>query len=156
MKFKTFILIFVLLTLIIIAGCSSNNVNTVKNIDGEKITIFKSVSCGCCDIYSTYMKKQDGFNVEIITQQDIKGIKDKHGIPIEMISCHTSEVGNYFVEGHVPVEAINKLMIEKPDIKGIAMPGMPSGSPGMPGSKSGDFIIYQINMDGSTSEFMRI
>ena len=47
-------------------------------------------------------------------------------------------------------------MIEKPDIKGIAMPGMPSGSPGMPGSKSGDFIIYQINMDGSTSEFMRI
>ena len=156
MKFKTFILIFVLLTLIIIAGCSSNNVNTVKNIDGEKITIFKSASCGCCDIYSTYMKKQDGFNVEIITQQDITGIKDKHGIPIEMISCHTSEVGNYFVEGHVPVEAINKLMIEKPDIKGIAMPGMPSGSPGMPGSKSGDFIIYQINMDGSTSEFMRI
>ena len=64
--------------------------------------------------------------------------------------------GNYFVEGHIPIEAIKKLLVEKPDIKGIAMPGMPSGSPGMPGAKDGQFIIYAVAKDGSTYEFMRV
>ena len=63
---------------------------------------------------------------------------------------------DYFVEGHVPIEAIEKLMAEKPDIAGIALPGMPSGSPGMGGSRSGQFVIYAIGKDGTTTEFMRI
>ena len=83
-------------------------------------------------------------------------VKEKYGIPYSMRSCHTTVIGDYFVEGHVPIEAVEKLMLEKPDIKGIALPGMPSGSPGMPGSKQGPFIVYAINKDGSTSEFMRI
>ena len=73
-----------------------------------------------------------------------------------MQSCHTTTIGNYFVEGHIPIEAIEKLMTEKPNIKGIAMPGMPSGSPGMPGAKQGPFIIYAIGNDGSVGEFMRM
>ena len=73
-----------------------------------------------------------------------------------MESCHTTVIGEYFVEGHVPVEAIEKLLAEKPDVAGIGMPGMPSGSPGMPGAKQGQFIIYSINKDGTINEFMRI
>ena len=73
-----------------------------------------------------------------------------------MESCHTVVIGDYFIEGHIPLEAVEKLLVEKPDIKGIAMPGMPSGSPGMPGAKKGDFVIYAVNNDGTTEEFMRI
>ena len=73
-----------------------------------------------------------------------------------MESCHTTVMGNYFVEGHIPLEVVNKLLTEKPDIKGIAMPGMPNGSPGMPGVKRGDFVIYAINNDGSYAEWMRL
>jgi hypothetical protein len=65
-----------------------------------------------------------------------------------MESCHTVEIENYFVEGHVPIEAIQKLLNEKPDINGIALPGMPSGSPGMPGLKMEKFKIHQITLDG--------
>ena len=70
--------------------------------------------------------------------------------------CHTTIIGDYFVEGHVPLEAVEKLLTEKPDIKGIAMPGMPSGSPGMPGAKKGDFVIYAVNRDGSYEEWTRL
>ena len=88
--------------------------------------------------------------------QDMVPIKEQNKIPTELQSCHTSIIGGYFVEGHIPVEAINKLMQEKPNIAGIGMPGMPSGSPGMPGSKTGDFVITAVNKDGSMYEFMRI
>ena len=126
--------------------------NAVANIPA--VEIFKSEYCGCCDLYVKYMKKNA--NVEVQDVEDVTPKKDELGIPQAMRSCHTSMVGDYFVEGHVPVEAISKLLSEKPAIKGIALPGMPSGSPGMPGGKQGDFVVYAINKDGSTSEFMRI
>lgn len=72
-----------------------------------------------------------------------------------MQSCHTTVIGGYYIEGHVPVEAIKRLLEEKPQIDGIALPGMPAGSPGMSGSKEGPFVIYSIS-GGQTSEFMRI
>lgn len=72
-----------------------------------------------------------------------------------MESCHIVDWGGYYVEGHVPLAAINKLMTEKPDIDGLVMPGMPSGSPGMDGTQQGDFVIYAIK-NGQASEFMRI
>jgi hypothetical protein len=72
-----------------------------------------------------------------------------------MDSCHTLIIEDYFVEGHIPIEAIEKLLAEQPDIDGITLPDMPSGSPGMPGVKKGDFVIYSVK-GGKTSEFMRI
>ncbi len=92
----------------------------------------------------------------MISLENTTSIEKKYGVPKELESCHMMIVGDYFVEGHVPLEAINKLLGEKPDIVGIAMAGMPSGSPGMPGSKEGDFIIYAVNYNGSYKEFMRI
>jgi len=146
-----------LLALIVIAGCSakgSSNGITGNSVIENTITIFKDSSCGCCDIYAGYMDKK-GFDVKTETT-NMESVKEKYGIPYSMQSCHTTIIDNYFVEGHVPVEAVEKLMKEKPDIKGIALPGMPSGSPGMTGSKQGSFIVYAIHKDGSTSEFMRI
>ena len=97
-----------------------------------------------------------GFNVEVTQTDDLTPIKNRYNIPSSMESCHTTVIGDYFVEGHVPVEAIEKLLAEKPDIAGIGMPGMPSGSPGMPGAKQGPFVVYAIYKDSTISEFMRI
>ncbi len=97
-----------------------------------------------------------GYPLEVKDMQNVDSIKEQYQIPQSMRSCHTTVVGDYFVEGHIPLEAVEKMMKEKPDIRGIAMPGMPPGSPGMPGSPSGEFIVYAVKKDGTFAEFMRI
>jgi len=158
MKFNNkFYIALLILGLIIVAGCSQakkTDVSTVSNSNGQ-VTIFKSPGCGCCNVYSQYMGRK-GFDVKVVDTDNLSPVKSQYNIPSSMQSCHTTVIGNYFVEGHVPVEAIEKLMEEKPDIAGIAMPGMPSGSPGMTGAKKGAFVVYAVHKDGSTSEFMRI
>ena len=122
----------------------------------DKLTIYKSLHCGCCGLYSDYIKNQSELKIEIAEMNDVSSIKDEYKVPSELRSCHISIIGDYFVEGHIPLEAIAKLISEKPDIAGIAMPGMPSGSPGMPGVKTDPFVIYAVNKDGSYTEFMRL
>jgi hypothetical protein len=87
--------------------------------------------------------------------EDLTGIKDSFGIPQDMQSCHTVKIDGYFVEGHVPMEAIRKLLEERPPIDGIALPGMLQGSPGMSGAKTEPFVIYSITA-GEVAEFMTI
>jgi hypothetical protein len=120
-----------------------------KRVTANKVTVFKSPSCGCCENYATYLKRQ-GFTINMVEIDDMNQIKEKYHVSPALGSCHTSLVGNYIVEGHVPVEAINKLLAEKPAIAGIAMPGMPSGSPGMPGGKEEPFVIYSFDKTGKT------
>ncbi len=110
-------------------------------LGGEKIVVYKSPTCGCCEAYSSYLKSKD-IAVDVQNVADLNVIKERFNIPLNLQSCHTMEVGEYVVEGHVPLEVIEKLLTEKPDIGGIAMPGMPSGSPGMPGPKTAPFTIY--------------
>lgn len=119
-------------------------------------TIYKSPTCGCCSVYGSYMKKE-GYDVEVSDVSDMTIIKERFGIPRELESCHTMEVDGYVVEGHIPEEAVEKLLRERPDIKGIGLPDMPAGSPGMPGPKTEDFVIYEINHDGTKGGvFMQI
>jgi len=127
-------------------------------VDGfeKDIQIFKSSSCGCCGIYADYFQRKGNSGAKVVNLPSIDSIKENYGVPSALQSCHTAIVGDYFVEGHIPLEAVEKLLTEKPDIKGIAMSGMPSGSPGMPGTKSGDFVVYAVNHDGSFGEWMRI
>ena len=134
---------------------SVSSFETIGSFNGE-MKVYKSMSCGCCDVYITYFKSKGNPNTHVVNLESLDSIKKQYGIPSEMESCHTVIIGNYFVEGHVPLEAIEKLLQEKPDIKGIAMPGMPSGAPGMLGKKTGDFVVYAVNNDGSYEEFMRI
>jgi len=146
----------IVLGMLLLAASACNKPNDSSfNGNGIKVTIFHDPSCGCCGLYSDYMKG-NGFDAEVRQMPNLAPVKEQYGIPENMLSCHTSVIDGYFVEGHVPVEAIEKLLAEKPDIKGISLPGMPSASPGMPGKKSGQFIIYSIAKDGSTAEFMRI
>ena len=120
----------------------------------QAITMYSSPTCGCCHEYEKYLAAE-GFEVESIRTEDFVEIKESRGIPPDMRSCHTGIVGEYFVEGHVPVEAIRKLLDEQPAIEGIALPGMPAGSPGMGGEKTEPFVIYSI-VDGRVDEFMTL
>jgi len=118
----------------------------------QAITVHSSPTCGCCGEYERYLEAE-GFELESIKTDDTTELKDSLDIPQDMRSCHTAMVGEYFVEGHVPVEAIRKLLEEQPQIEGIALPGMPSGSPGMPGVKAQPLTVYSI-VDGGVDEFM--
>lgn len=147
------IIIIAAITLMIFSrGVAGNDV--LKNFEGN-VEFHKSMSCGCCGIHYDYVKRQ-GLNPQIINMDDVFPIKDKLGVPSGLRSCHTMILGDYFVEGHMPAEAIEKLITEKPDIAGIALPGMPEGSPGMPGVKREAWVIYAVNKDGTYGEFMRI
>lgn len=149
------VLIIAIAGIFLISQGGASNYPHLKNSTFE-MNIYKSSSCGCCGIYGNIFESKGNSNVKIIDTKNLNSLKEKNSIPNSLTSCHTTIVGDYFVEGHIPLEAIEKLLKEKPDILGIAMPGMPSGSPGMPGSKSGDFVIYQVNNDLSVEEFMRI
>ena len=130
--------------------------NALANIYNKKLSVevFKTPSCGCCYGYVLFLEKEK-FNVKQTDMRSLHSIKQKYNIPLEMQSCHTTIIGKYFIEGHVPLEAVNKLLKEQPDIDGIALPGMPIGTPGMPGKKDEPFVIYQL-IDGKFSIFMTI
>ena len=130
--------------------------NASANINNKKLSVevFKTPSCGCCYGYVLFLEKEQ-FNVKQTDMRSLHSIKQKYNIPLEMQSCHTTIIGKYFIEGHVPLEAVNKLLKEQPDIDGIALPGMPIGTPGMPGKKEEPFVVYQL-IDGKFSIFMTI
>ena len=120
----------------------------------QNVEVFKTPSCGCCYRYVLFLEEEK-FKVKQTDMRSLHSIKQKYNIPVEMQSCHTTILGKYFIEGHVPLEAINKLLKEKPDIDGIALPGMPIGTPGMPGDKDEPYVIYKL-IDGKSSVFMTI
>ena len=129
--------------------------DALANINNKQIVeVFKTPSCGCCYGYVLFLEREK-FKVKQTDMRSLHSIKQKYNIPVEMQSCHTTIMGKYFIEGHVPLEAIDKLLKEQPNIDGIALPGMPIGTPGMPGDKDEPYVIYQL-IDGKFSVFMTI
>ena len=133
---------------------NKKDASAVTNPSKYNVEVFKTPSCGCCYGYVLFLKEEE-FKVKQTDMRSLHSIKKKYNIPLEMQSCHTTILGKYFIEGHVPIEAINKLLKEQPDIDGIALPGMPIGTPGMPGEKEEPYVIYQL-VDGKFSVFMTI
>ena len=150
------VLVVLSISLFFIFSVVTNEQNTSADTKVSKynVEVFKTASCGCCYGYVLFLEEEK-FNVKQTDMRSLQTIKQKHNIPLEMQSCHTTILGKYFIEGHVPIEAINKLLKEQPDIDGIALPGMPIGTPGMPGEKEEPYIIYQL-VDGKSSVFMTI
>ncbi|OGL70895.1 hypothetical protein A3B32_00725 [Candidatus Uhrbacteria bacterium RIFCSPLOWO2_01_FULL_53_9] len=112
-----------------------------------QVTVYKSTTCGCCAQYIAYLKRE-GFEVETINSENMADIKEQYDIPGQIQSCHTTVYGDLAMEGHIPVAALRSFMESPDDADGIALPGMPSGSPGMPGVKQGPFTIYRFNENG--------
>jgi hypothetical protein len=110
-------------------------------------TLHKNPQCTCCEGYAQYLEK-NGFQVDAKPTNDLSEISRNAGVPENLEGCHTMFVHGYVVDGHVPVEVIRKLLARKPAIAGITLPGMPPGSPGMDGPKTGTWTIYAVTKDG--------
>ncbi|HEV7257791.1 MAG TPA: DUF411 domain-containing protein [Bosea sp. (in: a-proteobacteria)] len=95
-----------------------------------RVTVTRDPNCGCCIAWVEHMRAS-GFAVEVVEIDDVVPLKVKLGVPEALMSCHTSQVGSYVIEGHVPADAVKRLLAEHPDAAGIAVAGMPIGSPGM-------------------------
>ena len=135
---------------------------TLENIDIPKVVSYRSASCGCCKKWINHLR-DNGLQVVDNIVEDVSAIKNQYQIPNNLRSCHSAQIANYTIEGHVPIESINKLFIEKPNINGIAVPGMPIGSPGMEmhshQSHSHDYENYKVvsfSKTGKTKIFDKI
>ena len=118
------------------------------------MSVYKSPSCGCCQKWVDYMRSH-GFDPKVQDVENIGAVKLKLGVREEFSSCHTSEIGGYVVEGHVPVETVQRMLKERPKIAGIAVPNMPAGSPGMevPGGRKEAYNILAFTSDGKTTVY---
>lgn len=117
--------------------------------------VYRDPSCGCCEAWAE-LAKQRGFTVKVVDHPDMPALKRTNGVPDQLASCHTAIIGGYVVEGHVPFEAVERLLASKPaDLIGIAVPGMPRGSPGMemPDGSRDDFQVIAFAKDGGTRPF---
>ncbi len=153
-----------LVTVLAIAGCTAapevgitrsstaDNVASVQALSSE-MTVFRSPTCGCCGQWIEHVEAA-GFQVNDEVTEDMAAVKQQYGVPQNLTSCHTTVVGDYVIEGHVPAEDIQRLLVEKPDVAGIAVPGMPIGSPGM---ESGDYVepydVFSFTDSGETAVF---
>lgn len=147
-----------LLTLAVtLAGCGGGGQQTAQagattiDTQGLTATVFLSPTCGCCHGYVEHLRKQ-GLQVDVVEMVDVSPKKRAFGIPMELWSCHTMAIENYVVEGHVPFEVVEKLLTQKPDVQGIALPGMPTGVPGMPGEKT-PLTVYAFD-DGEVQPYL--
>ena len=123
--------------------------------DIPKIAVYKTPTCGCCSAWIEHIKKA-GFYVKSInvTYGELAGLKRRYSIPLELSSCHTAFVNNYFVEGHVPAEDIKDLIFKKPDALGLSVPNMPLGSPGMEmGNQKDPYDTLLVKRNGNSKVF---
>ena len=118
------------------------------------VKVYKSPTCGCCTDWIAHLQEH-GFAVEVVDTNDMATIKAALGVPAEMGSCHTAEIGDYVVEGHVPADDLKSFLAEAPDARGLAVPGMPVGSPGMEveGRAADPYDVVVFGNDGSASVY---
>lgn len=115
------------------------------------VTVYKNPTCACCGEWADHLKKS-GFRVEMKEGADLMQVKQKHGVAMNLASCHTAEVGDYVLEGHVPADVIRQLLAENPRIRGLSVPGMPPGVEGMPdaGPNRAPYEVVAIEQGGGT------
>jgi hypothetical protein len=120
------------------------------------ISVYKTASCGCCRLWVDHMKS-NGFDPKVQDVENIGALKLKLGVREPIASCHTAEVGGYVIEGHVPADVVQRLLKERPKVAGLAVPGMPAGSPGMevPGGRKDAYAVLTFTSDGKTAVYER-
>ena len=130
---------------------------TVKSTSADisNVVVYKTRTCGCCSAWIDHIEKA-GFHVisKNISHVELAEIKRRYGIPLELSSCHTAFINNYFIEGHVPAEDIKDLISEEPEALGLSVPDMPLGSPGMEmGNQKEPYDTLLVNINGGSEIF---
>jgi hypothetical protein len=125
-----------------------------RSAQAAEIIVYKSPACGCCKKWVSHLE-QHGYTLEAHNQSRDKlgSIKAEMGAPRGLQSCHTAKIGGYVIEGHAPADEIARLLKEKPQIKGLAVPGMPMGAPGMEGPRRDSYDVLALQENGKTSIF---
>ena len=144
-------LVWIIATLMVASGCPAA---AMAASAGQEVVVFRSAYCECCEAWESHMAEA-GFVVQDHVADDMDGIKEAMGVPADSASCHTARVSDYVVEGHVPAASIQRMLKERPEIKGLAAPGMPMGSPGMEvdGMVADPFSVFSIANNGTMVEF---
>jgi hypothetical protein len=117
-----------------------------------EITVSKTPQCGCCKKWVDHLRT-NGFEVAVVDMDSVEPVKRQNGVPAALGSCHTAVVDGYVVEGHVPADLIERLLNERPEVKGLAVPGMPMGSPGMEGPQKHPYQVLTFDDEGQTSVY---
>ena len=139
----------IILASVTLAGANTGFAQTSGTVD-----MYKSAYCGCCGKWAEHMSKA-GFTVKAHEVEDVPAMRKKLGIPEKLGSCHTAKIGNYLLEGHVPADDIKRLLKEKPKALGLAVPGMPAGSPGMDVPNSPPYDTLLVHKDGTARVFAK-
>lgn len=127
------------------AACTGNS--------GPEITVYKSATCGCCKKWIAHLE-DNNFQVNAVNVANVNQYKQEYGVSRELASCHTAIVDGYVIEGHVPAADIQKLLTEKPKVKGLSVPGMPVGSPGMEqGNRKDPYNVVSFDEAGNKKVF---
>jgi hypothetical protein len=133
-------------------GVMSAHTNHASAAKPIAIKVYKTPQCGCCKGWVKHLQA-NGFQVETFDMPDLSSVKQKYGVAPALQACHTAVVNGYVVEGHVPADVIMKLLKEHPAVAGVAVPGMPSGSPGMEGALKQKYDVYTFDRAGHTTVF---
>jgi hypothetical protein len=150
--------------LLLLGACAPGEANEVEGAsetpivaaaDAPTILVYKTPSCGCCNGWIEHLREA-GFTVDARDVRDLMSVKRDAGIPVGMSSCHTALVDGYVVEGHVPAEHVARMLAERPAIAGIAVPGMPIGSPGMEGPNPEPYEVLSFGHDGTSGVFAHV
>lgn len=141
------------MVLVASTGCVAETPQEPSVPDEATLVVHHDPNCGCCGKWIDHME-QHGFAVEAILETDMNGVKRELGVPGNLPSCHTATIGGYVVEGHIPAADVQRLLEERPDAKGLSVPGMPLGSPGMEyGNRRHAYDVLLFDDSGNTSVF---
>jgi hypothetical protein len=137
-------------------GCGGSSSASAGQVvaSNDTVVVYKTPTCGCCNNWVDHVKAS-GFPVVTHDLDDLAEIKRDLGVPAGRISCHTATVGGYTIEGHVPADLIRRMLDEKPSIRGLAVPGMPMGSPGMEGVIKQDYDVLAFDSAGAVTVYAK-
>lgn len=152
---------------LLVSGCSrstppqpgsADNSSSPASTDATAMTVYRDPSCGCCEAWAKLARKR-GFNVRVVDDPDMAAVKRQLGVPGALASCHTSVVGHHVFEGHVPLDQVRRLLdTHRNEVLGLAVPGMPAGSPGMemPDGRREPYQVLAFDQTGRTSVFFNV
>jgi hypothetical protein len=136
-------------------GVTIGHGQTATSSSADAVTVYKQVGCGCCSIWAEHLRKA-GFKVSSMEVSDLDRVKTAYGVPRAVQTCHTALIAGYVVEGHVPLDAIQKMLKERPKIAGIGVGGMPIGSPGMEsGSRKDAYDVVAFDREGKMTTYLK-
>ena len=145
-------MLFSIISTTLLINLGVNSTLSRSSSDSNTVTVYKSPTCDCCNKWVKHLQDH-GFKVIANDTSELNQIKVKHKVPNELAACHTAIVDGYVVEGHVPADVIQKMLNEHPKAIGIAVPGMPMGSPGMEGSYSESYDVLIFDQNGNVKTY---